>query len=233
VRRAARRPGCRGERLSVETAPPADAALVRIVGPPGSGKTLLIVALAEELRRRGHRVGSAEARSDANGGALVIALPSGGRVTAAAPAPDAAASGALLRLARRLDPQLTLLLLEESSEADEGAVAPVGTPTIELVPAGGTPHTPSEQLLAAISTERIAGAFSVVGPGDTLGLAALVEQRLLGAAAGRSLDVAAEPPPPARRYAEGGRVGLVRWLGRALQGARGWRRGPRGGGGKR
>jgi hypothetical protein len=228
VRGHARRPCCRGGRLSVHAAPHADAALVRVVGPPGSGKTLLIVALAEELRRRGHRVGSAEAR----GGALVIALPSGGRVTAPAPAPDAAASGALLLLARRLDPQLALLLLEESSEADGSAVAPAGTPTIELVPAGGTPHTLSAQLLAAVSTERIAGAFSVVGPGDTLGLAALVEQ-LLGAAAGRSLDVAAEPPPPATRRAEGGRIALVRWLGRALQGARDWRRRGRRGGSER
>lgn len=161
----------------------------------------------------------------------MIALPSGGRVTAAAPGPDDAASGALLLLARRLDPQLALLLLEESSETDGSAVAPAGTPTIELLPVGGTPHTPSERLLAAVSAERIAGAFSVVGPGDTLGLAALVEQRLLGAAAGRSLDVAAEPPhEPATRRAEGGRGGLVRWLGSALQGARDWRRrGPRGG----
>jgi hypothetical protein len=210
------------------------AVIVRIVGPSGSGKTLLIVALAEELRRRGHRVGSAEVRAEASGGAMVITLPSGGRVTSPAPAPGEAASGGLLRLARRLDPQLALLLLEESSEADEGTAAPAGTPTIELALAGGTPRTPSGQLLAAVSTERIAGAFAVVGPGYTRGLAALVEQRLLGSTEGHSLDMTVEPARPVAGGAEGGRVALVRGLGRALRRARGWRRrGPRGGDGKR
>jgi hypothetical protein len=208
------------------------------VGPPGSGKTLLIIALVEELRRRGHRVGSAEAHGGASGDAreraMVIALPSGGRVTTAA----ALGADGLRRLARRLDPQLALLLLEEAgAEAvpASGSSAPAGTPTIELLPPGGAPRTPPAELLAAISAERIAAAFALVGPGDTLGLAALVERALLGAAAGGSLDVAAEPPPAAtHRGAEGRRGAVVRSLGSALRGARGWlRRGPRGGDGGR
>jgi hypothetical protein len=213
------------------------------VGLPGSGKTLLIIALVEELRRRGHRVGSAEAHGGASGGAreraMVIALPSGARVTTAA----ALGADGLRRLARRLDPQLALLLLEEAgAEAvpatggpDEPAAAPAGTPTIELLPPGGAPRTPPDELLAAVSAERIAAIFALVGPGDTLGLAALVERALLGAAAGGSLDVAAEPPPAAtQRGAEGRRGVLMRSLGSARRAARGWmRRGLRGGDGGR
>ena len=156
----------------------------------------------------------------------MIALPSGGRVSAAPP-PGA---DALRLLARRLDPQLALLLLEEASDEggpgtrgpDERTTAPGvaanGTLALELVPPGGAPRTPPAELLAAVSPQRIAGAFAVVGPGDTLGLATLVERRLLGAAAGRSLDIAAEPPPAGtRRNAEGRRGALARALGGTLR----------------
>ncbi len=141
-----------------------------VAGAPGMERQLLAVSLAEELRRLGHRVGRAEARP----GALVVELASGGRVTAAAPQEPGAALPALARLARGLDPQLELLLLEEDGPPGERTL-----PTVELVPPQGSPATPAAALLAAVAD-----------PGSAPRLAALVERRVLGRAAGRSLDAA-------------------------------------------
>ena len=193
---------------------------MRIVGAPGSGKTLLIVALAEELRRRGHRVGSAEMRGDA----LVVTLPSGARVTAQAPN----GAGGILQLVQRLDPQLSLLLLEGTASDDSTDVPTAittGIPTIALVPHEHDTLTSRGDLLAAVSTGRIADTFAAVGPGDTLGLATLVEQRLLGASPGPSLDVEAEPPPDTTRQTTKNRLNsLVQSFVSALQGAWHWLR---------
>ena len=97
-----------------------------IAGVSGPEKTLLVVSLTEELRRLGHRVGRAEARGDV----LVVALASGGRVTAAPPADPRAWPDALGRLARSLDPQLELLLVEgpERRDTDELPVVEVVVP---------------------------------------------------------------------------------------------------------
>ena len=52
--------------------------VLRVVGAPGSGKTLLIVSLVEALRSRGHRVATVAPRRD---GATLIVVSNGGRVT--------------------------------------------------------------------------------------------------------------------------------------------------------
>ncbi len=141
-----------------------------IAGVSGPEETLLVVSLTEELRRLGHRVGRAEARGDV----LVVALASGGRVTAAPPADPRAWPDALGRLARSLDPQLELLLVEgpERRETDE-------LPVVEVVVPRGASLTAPGTLLAAAS-----------GADSARDLALLVERRVLGGAAGRSLDAA-------------------------------------------
>ena len=141
-----------------------------VAGAPGTERQLLVVSLAEELRRLGHRV----ARGGARPGALVVELASGGRVAAAAPPEPGAARPALLRLARGLDPQLELLLIE-----DDGPPGARTLPTVELVPPRGRPATPDGALLAGAA-----------GPGAAPRLAALIERRVLGRAAGGSLDAA-------------------------------------------
>ncbi len=191
-----------------------------IVGAPGSGKTLLIVALAEELRRRGHRVGSAEMR----GAVLVITLPSGGRVTAQAPN----GAGEILQLVQRLDPQLSLLLLERPApdgSIDAHTATTTGIPTIALVSHEHGPFTPRGDLLAEVSIGRITGAFAAAGPGNTLGLATLVEQRLLGASLGSSLDMKTESPSDTTRQTTKNRLNsLVQSFVSALQEALHWLR---------
>jgi molybdopterin-guanine dinucleotide biosynthesis protein len=142
-------------------------ALARIVGPPGSGKTLLITSLTEALRQRGHRVASAAVRED--GTATVITLPNGGRVTI-----ERVLVGFEVRdVAAMLDPNIDLLLAEGFEDA--------GIHAVELSPEGGSALTtaPSD-LLAVVASTQVAGDFATFGPGETHGLAALIEQRVFG-----------------------------------------------------
>jgi molybdopterin-guanine dinucleotide biosynthesis protein len=140
--------------------------LLRVVGPPGSGKTLLITSLTEALRQRGHRVASAVLREDA---ATIVTLPNGGRATVA----RALSALELPGVAASIDPHIDLLLAE-------GFEAP-GSPAIELSPPGSPPLvTLSADLLAVVASTQVAGDFAVFGPGETHGLADLIERRLLG-----------------------------------------------------
>ena len=141
-------------------------ALLRIVGPPGSGKTLLIATLIEALRQRGHRVASAVVRAE---GATVVTLPNGGRVTVS----RVLSASELRDVAASLDPSIGLLLAEDFGEA--------GSPAIELSPPGGpAPITGEDDLLAMVSSMQVAGDFAVFGPGETHGLVDLIEERVLG-----------------------------------------------------
>lgn len=166
--------------------------LLRIVGPPGSGKTLLITCLVEALRARGHRIATVTRRDAA---VTVIALSTGSRVTLERPA----SLDALRSVVGAIDPAVDLVLAEGFEEA--GALA------IEVRPAGAPAAgvTPAE-LIAVVSAEELASAFAMSGPGDVLGLAALVESRLFGTGPDAG---------PERRPDEGGILGRLGRLRRA------------------
>jgi molybdopterin-guanine dinucleotide biosynthesis protein len=144
---------------------------LRIVGPPGSGKTLLATMLVEALRTRGHRVAVATVREPLGAAppVTVVTLPGGGRLTLERPA----TLEAVARLVSSADPQTALLLAEGFAE---------GAPAIAI---GATPGTAS---LATVSAEAVRVAFERAGPaGEVAGLAAIVEREVLGVA-----------PPPGR-----------------------------------
>lgn len=159
--------------------------VLRIVGPPGSGKTILIVSLVEALRSRNYRVATAVKREaiesslldpdvsrqlDAGAVATVIALSNGGRVTLerVLPLPG------LASVVASIDPSVDLLLAEGFDDP--------GYPAIELLAPGDTTiETPDEDLLAVVASSEILGAFETFGPGETNGVAELVEQQILAA----------------------------------------------------
>ncbi len=159
------------------------AAVLRVVGPAGSGKTLLIVSLVEALRTRGYRVATVVRREaiesalldadaarqlDAGAAATVIVLSNGGRVTLE----RTMALPGLKSVVASIDPSVDLLLAEGFDDA--------GYPAIELSPPGAAAlATSGDDLFAVVSSEEIAGAFATFGPGETGGVADLVEQRLL------------------------------------------------------
>lgn len=144
-------------------------AILRVVGPPGSGKTLLIVSLAEALRSRGHRVATVVRRLlPGREAATVIVLSNSGRVT----------NEQLLTLERlralmpSIDPSVDIILAEGYDDA--------AFPAIACVPRGGD-H--SGDAIAFVVTEEIAATFARLGPGDmgdTNSLIDLVEHRVLG-----------------------------------------------------
>jgi len=187
-----------------------------VIGPAGSGKSLLIVALTSALRQRGYRVGSVEARTGLDGTtATVLATGSGARVTL----PGAIELGELPSKAAILDPALDLLLAEGYRASEEQPI-----PVIEIVEEGAAPPTPTPDSLAVLTRAQLAHAFAARGPADDLGLAAVIEERLLsGRADASSLARATETPiesarrllertppsPPAAPRARGWR----RWLG--------------------
>lgn len=153
-------------------------ALVCVVGPPASGKSLLIVSLTEALRQRGRRVASAVLRGASM---TVITLPNGARATLErAPAVEELAA-----LVRSMEPNADLVLAE-------GFSGP-GVTTIELVPADGRALMAEQaDLLAVVASTKVIGDFEVFGPGETGGLADLIEARLL-------TPRQQEPPPSGRR----------------------------------
>ncbi len=173
--------------------------VVRVVGPPGSGKTLLIVSLVEELRSRGHRVATAVKREavdaplldedvarqlDAGATATVLVLSSGGRVTIerVMPLPG------LRSVVAAIDPSVDLLLAEGFDDD--------GYPAIELLPPGDpVVATAADDLLAVVTSQAIGGAFASFGPGETGGLAELVERRLLAGEADVSMQLTVDEQP--------------------------------------
>ena len=158
-------------------------AVLRVVGPPGSGKTLLIVSLTEALRSRGYRIATAVERSqielpqldeeiarDLAAGAVstVIVLSGGGRVTLEHQLP----LNNLRSIVASMDPSVDLLLAEgfEDDEYPAVELSPLGAPAVS---------TPAEQLFAVVASEDLEGSFAQFGPGETHGLADLVESELL------------------------------------------------------
>jgi molybdopterin-guanine dinucleotide biosynthesis protein MobB len=159
--------------------------VLRIVGPPGSGKTILIVSLVEALRSRNYRIATAVKREaiesslldpdvsrqlDAGAIATVIVLSNGGRVTLerVMPLPG------LASVVASMDPSVDLLLAEGFDDP--------GYPAIELLAPGDTTITTSDaDLLAIVASNEILGAFETFGPGETNGLAELVEREILAA----------------------------------------------------
>jgi molybdopterin-guanine dinucleotide biosynthesis protein len=164
--------------------------VLRVVGPPGSGKTLLIVSLAEALRSRGHRVVTAAPRRD---GATVLVLSNAGRVTL-----ERAMSAARLQaVVPSIDPSVTIILAEAFDAPGDAAF-----PAVALAPRGTAPRP---DVIAHVATENIEATFARLGPGETDGLVHLVEREVLGLP---PRDVAA---PQAAAAAEP-RRGLLRRL---------------------
>lgn len=132
-------------------------ALLRVLGAPGAGKTLLIATLVEEFRGLGHFVATSAPRGEA---ATVITTSSGARITAERPL----TAEELCSLVGSVDPRAALLLAE-------GLDAP-GLPAIEVLAPGAHPSTPPADLVATIASTEVA-------PGTTGPLAALIERRIL------------------------------------------------------
>ncbi len=167
--------------------------VVRVVGPPGSGKSLLITSLVEALRSRGYRLATVVRRErfevslmdvtaaehQAAGAAItVIALSTGGRITIERPVQ----TGDLGALVGSIDPSVDLVLAEGFDDA--------GYPAIEIAPPGGPPLSVAESdLLAVVTSAEIAGAFARVGPGETGGLTDLIERDILGQERDVTLDL--------------------------------------------
>ncbi len=139
--------------------------VVRVVGPPGSGKSLLIATLVEALRAHGRRTATVELRE---GGRAVVTLASGGR--AAPERPLAAAD--LGAFVAGLDPSADLVLAEGYDEP--------GTPAIEITAEGEPPLAAPADRLAAVTREQVAASFEADGLAAGRDLAALIDERLLG-----------------------------------------------------
>lgn len=157
--------------------------VLRVVGPPGSGKSLLITSLVEALRSRGHRVATLVPRSETT---TVIVLSHGGRVTLERPM----AFDALLGVVASVDPTVQLVLAE-------GYDAP-GVPAVELRPRGGAALVADTDRFALVESEAFAALFARSGPGETDGLAERIEVELLGVT---------PPSAPASDDAPAGRLG--------------------------
>ncbi|MEX1021978.1 MAG: hypothetical protein WD058_02415 [Dehalococcoidia bacterium] len=140
--------------------------LLRVVGPPGSGKSLLITSLVDSLRSRGYRSAAVVQRGEAT---TVITLSTGSRSTLDRSVP----LSYLATVVGWVDPTVHLVLAEAYEER--------GAPAVELRPQGAPPYgVPEDELLAVVETEAIAAAFARGGPGDTIGLADRIERELLG-----------------------------------------------------
>lgn len=153
-----------------------------MVGPPGSGKTLLITALVEALRARGHLVATSAPRGDGEAWATVVTMSNGGRVTVE----RALGLDALRTLVPTLDPRAAILLAEDVEEP--------GAPAIEIVPPGARPTSQRADLIAIVSLtpSRDVATF---GPEQAPGLADLIALRL-----------------HERRAASSGSSGVSRWV---------------------
>jgi len=135
--------------------------VLRVIGAPGSGKTLLIVSLAEALRSRGQRVATVSPRRE---GATVVVLSNSGRVTLGGDQPLAR----LQTVIPSIDPSVTIILAEDYDTPDDAVF-----PAIAL-------GVPREDALATVPSEDIEATFARLGPGETNGLVDLVETQILG-----------------------------------------------------
>ncbi|TAJ20895.1 MAG: hypothetical protein EPO65_02640 [Dehalococcoidia bacterium] len=148
------------------------AALIRIAGAPGSGKSLLVTALTEAFRHRGVRTASATRRPD---GATVFVMPNSGRATLDRPV----TLDELPTLLRSLDPSARLLLAEGYQTPQDGLLVP----TVELLMWGVGTATPPAALVATLDGAALLRQFQRTGPQDS-GLAAevasAIQEKVLG-----------------------------------------------------
>ena len=153
------------------------APVVRVVGPPGSGKTMLITSLQEAFRVEGLRTASAVSRGP---GLTAIAISTGVRTTLERDVP----LGYLAQVVAWIDPAVDVVLAEGYEEH--------GAPALELRPEGVEPFPmPEHERLAVLDPSELAAVFAERGPGHT-GLAA---ERVL-------MDVLGRPAPQERGPAE-------------------------------
>lgn len=171
--------------------------LIRVVGPPGSGKSLLITSLADALRARECRSASVVERE---GGATVITISTGSRVVLEQPV----AGERIVSVVASIDPGVHVVFAE-GYEVE-------GAPVIEVRHAG-SPDGGGPGSFATVSSEALATAFAASGPrGEAVAaLADRIARELLG----RGI---AEPTPeddaPARAASFTSRLKRLGRLGR-------------------
>lgn len=179
------------------------APVLRVVGPPGAGKSLFITSIQEALRH--HDVRSAAV---ANGpGVTVIVVSNGGRSTLERDLPLAYVP----QVISWVDPAVRLILAEGYDEP--------GAPAVEIRPAGAPPYDiPEAERFAVVDADTLAEQFAQRGPGYTAGVAERIVQEWLGKRARSVPNVAEEMQkridPAANARAEGGRNPLRRLLDR-------------------
>lgn len=179
------------------TPPPSPLVLgvLAVRGAAGSGKSMLISALADALRGDGVRLVTAEAvtahppdRPAADpptsppDHATVLTLPGGGRLTLneAPPLPQ------LRQIAASAEPHATLLLIEE----------PPGTildaPSIEIGDAGAAPGGAERAVLATLTPAQVHAAFDAVASGQPAAVLAPLLSRIEGEVAGNDPSTVAQ-----------------------------------------
>lgn len=145
------------------------AEVLRVVGPPGAGKSLLITSLMEALRTRGYRTASAVQRDETT---TVFTLSSGSRSVIERSVPATYLPG----IATMLDPTVRVVFAEGYADA--------GVPAIEVRRPGDAPFALEEaDRWAVADADELARAFAQGGPGDTIGLADRVQREIIGEAA--------------------------------------------------
>jgi len=155
--------------------------VLRIVGPPGSGKSLLITSLTEELRRHGIRTASAVRRE---GGATVIGISTGSRIVMEQPLEV----DRLPTVVATIDPSVRLVLAEGYDDTADGA-----GPAVELRPREQADANATAQAapFAIVISEEIAASFAQHGPGPGIeALVTRIRRELLG-------EAVEDPQPPA------------------------------------
>ncbi|MCK9485257.1 MAG: hypothetical protein M0R73_00925 [Dehalococcoidia bacterium] len=170
--------------------------LLRVVGPAGAGKSLLITSLTESLRSRGYRTASAVQRGEAT---TVITLSTGSRSTL-----DRAVPASYLgTVVSWVDPSVQLVFAEGYDDAP-------GIRAIEVRPAGAEPYgVDGEDLFAVVATEDLSTAFAEGGPGQALPLADRVQREVLGDSTAPETAEAPASPGVERRIERGFGFGRV------------------------
>ena len=149
--------------------------LVRVVGPPGSGKSLLITSLQEALRMQGVR---SAAVSRPAPGTTAITISAGGRSTLDRDVP----LSYLPTVISWIDPTVEVILAEGYEESGE-----TGAPAVEIRVEGSAPaELPEAERFAVVSAKRsktaprLRSEFARSGPGYTGGVAERIVRDLLG-----------------------------------------------------
>jgi hypothetical protein len=140
--------------------------ILRVIGPPGSGKSLLITSLQEALRAQGIRSAHVVPLP---GPAISVTISTGSRATIDREVP----LGYLAQVVDWIDPAVDVILAEDYLEP--------GAPAVELRPEGAPPlGLPEADRFAVVDPAPIAAAFAAGGPGYTAGLADRIARDLLG-----------------------------------------------------